>query len=93
MQLRLLAKQLLEIDDELEKVKPESESLFWVIQTHVCQQFQLNVEKYQFSIWKRVKSQACFDQRVPEETNRRIVDHIADTNMPYSSIAREHLIG
>ena len=34
----------------------------------------------------------CFDQRVPEETNRRIVDHTADINMTYSSIAREYLI-
>ena len=34
----------------------------------------------------------CFDQRVPEETNRRIVDHTADVNLPYSAIAREHLL-
>lgn len=34
----------------------------------------------------------CFDERVPEETNRRIVDHIADINLPYSSISREYLI-
>jgi len=34
----------------------------------------------------------CFDQRVPEETNRKIVDHIADINMPYSTIARDYLI-
>lgn len=34
----------------------------------------------------------CFDQRVPEETNRRIVDHIADINLPYSAIARENLL-
>lgn len=34
----------------------------------------------------------CFDQRVPEEINRRIVDHTADINMPYSSIAREYLL-
>jgi UDP-N-acetylglucosamine 2-epimerase (non-hydrolysing) len=34
----------------------------------------------------------CFDQRVPEETNRRIVDHTADINMPYSTIAREYLL-
>src|SRR5690625_448563 len=34
----------------------------------------------------------CFDQRVPEETNRRIVDHIADMNLTYSDIAREYLI-
>lgn len=34
----------------------------------------------------------CFDQRVPEEINRRIVDHISDINMPYSHIAREYLL-
>jgi UDP-N-acetylglucosamine 2-epimerase (non-hydrolysing) len=34
----------------------------------------------------------CFDQRVPEETNRRIVDHTADINMPYSTIARAYLL-
>jgi UDP-N-acetylglucosamine 2-epimerase (non-hydrolysing) len=34
----------------------------------------------------------CFDQRVPEETNRRIVDHTADINLTYSSIAREYLL-
>ena len=34
----------------------------------------------------------CFDQNVPEETNRKIVDHLADINLPYSSIAREYLL-
>ena len=34
----------------------------------------------------------CFDQRVPEEINRKIVDHISDINMPYSSIGREYLL-
>ena len=34
----------------------------------------------------------CFDERVPEEINRRIVDHISDVNMPYSSISREYLL-
>ena len=34
----------------------------------------------------------CFDMRVPEETNRRIVDHVADINLPYSAIAREYLL-
>ena len=33
-----------------------------------------------------------FDERVPEEINRRIVDHIADVNMPYSAISREYLL-
>ena len=34
----------------------------------------------------------CFDERVPEEINRRIVDHFADINLPYSAIAREYLL-
>ncbi len=34
----------------------------------------------------------CFDQRVPEETNRKIIDHIADINLPYSDLAREYLL-
>lgn len=34
----------------------------------------------------------CFDQRVPEESNRKVVDHLADINMPYSDIAREYLL-
>lgn len=34
----------------------------------------------------------CFDERVPEEINRRLVDHMADINLPYSSIAREYLL-
>lgn len=34
----------------------------------------------------------CFDQRVPEEINRRIVDHLADINLPYSEISREYLL-
>ena len=34
----------------------------------------------------------CFDQRVPEETNRKIVDHISDINLTYSAISREYLL-
>jgi len=34
----------------------------------------------------------CFDERVPEESNRKVVDHLSDINLPYSDIAREHLL-
>ena len=34
----------------------------------------------------------CFDQRVPEEINRKVVDHLADINLPYSTLSREHLV-
>ena len=34
----------------------------------------------------------CFDERVPEEANRRLVDHLSDINMPYSDLARGYLL-
>ena len=34
----------------------------------------------------------CFDMRVPEEINRRIVDHVADVNLPYRAISRDYLL-
>ena len=49
-------------------------------------------KKYQIPIFHMEAGNRCFDQRVPEEVNRKLVDHISDINMPYSDIAREYLI-
>jgi UDP-N-acetylglucosamine 2-epimerase len=49
-------------------------------------------KRRQVPIFHMEAGNRCFDQRVPEETNRRIVDHVADINLPYSSIARDYLI-
>ena len=49
-------------------------------------------KKYKIPIFHMEAGNRCFDQNVPEETNRKIVDHIADINLPYSSIAREYLL-
>jgi UDP-N-acetylglucosamine 2-epimerase (non-hydrolysing) len=49
-------------------------------------------KRRQIPVFHMEAGNRCFDERVPEETNRRIVDHIADINMPYSSIAREYLL-
>lgn len=49
-------------------------------------------KKKKIPIFHMEAGNRCFDQNVPEETNRKIVDHIADINMPYSSIARDYLI-
>ena len=46
-------------------------------------------KKYQFFTWKRV---TCFDQRVPEELNRKIADHLSDINITISKQAKEYLI-
>ncbi|MGH7541553.1 MAG: non-hydrolyzing UDP-N-acetylglucosamine 2-epimerase, partial [Gemmatimonadota bacterium] len=49
-------------------------------------------KKRRIPIFHMEAGNRCFDQRVPEETNRRIVDHIADINLTYSDIAREYLL-
>ena len=49
-------------------------------------------KKYKIPIFHMEAGNRCFDQNVPEEINRKIVDHIADINLPYSSIAREYLL-
>jgi UDP-N-acetyl-L-fucosamine synthase len=49
-------------------------------------------KRLQIPIFHMEAGNRCFDQRVPEEINRRIVDHISDINLPYSSISREYLL-
>ena len=52
----------------------------------------LSAKRRKIPIFHMEAGNRCFDQRVPEETNRKIVDHIADINMTYSDIAREYLL-
>lgn len=49
-------------------------------------------KRHKIPIFHMEAGNRCFDQRVPEETNRRIVDHVADINMTYSDIARSYLL-
>ena len=49
-------------------------------------------KKHRIPIFHMEAGNRCFDQRVPEESNRKIVDHLSDVNMPYSTIAREYLL-
>jgi|TARA_Y100001970_G_scaffold149329_1_gene183221 UDP-N-acetylglucosamine 2-epimerase len=49
-------------------------------------------KKRKIPIFHMEAGNRCFDQRVPEEINRKIIDHISDINMPYSTIARDYLI-
>ena len=52
----------------------------------------ISAKRRKIPIFHMEAGNRCFDQRVPEEINRKIVDHISDINMPYSSISREYLL-
>ncbi len=77
------------IDQVLEKEDPEA--LLVLGDTNSCLSV-IPAKRRQIPIFHMEAGNRCFDQRVPEEVNRRIVDHIADINLTYSSIAREYLI-
>mgnify|MGYP001627112038 CR=1 FL=1 len=80
---------LIKIDPILEKEKPDA---FLVLgDTNSCLS-AIAAKRRHIPIFHMEAGNRCFDQRVPEETNRRIVDHIADINLTYSDISREYLI-
>ena len=76
-------------DEVLEKVKPEA--LLVLGDTNSCLSV-IPAKRRQVPIFHMEAGNRCFDQRVPEETNRRIVDHTADINLTYSTIARDYLL-
>jgi UDP-N-acetyl-L-fucosamine synthase len=84
-----IGKLIIEIDPILEKIKPEAILVLGDTNSCLC---VIPAKRRKIPIFHMEAGNRCFDQRVPEETNRRIVDHTADINMPYSSIAREYLL-
>lgn len=80
---------LMKIDPVLEEVKPDA---FLVLgDTNSCLSAYAAKRRH-IPVFHMEAGNRCFDQRVPEEMNRRIVDQIADINLVYSDLAREHLI-
>lgn len=80
---------LIKIDAVLDKVKPDA---FLVLgDTNSCLA-AVAAKRRHIPIFHMEAGNRCFDQRVPEETNRKIVDHTADINITYSDIAREYLL-
>ena len=73
----------------LAEVQPEA--LLVLGDTNSCLSV-IPAKRRQIPIFHMEAGNRCFDQRVPEETNRRIVDHTADINLTYSTIAREYLL-
>ena len=84
-----IGKILIAIDPILEKEQPESILILGDTNSCLC---AIPAKKRHIPIFHMEAGNRCFDQRVPEETNRKIVDHTADINMTYSDIAREYLL-
>lgn len=76
-------------DKVLADVKPDA--LLILGDTNSCLA-AIPAKRRRVAIFHMEAGNRCFDQRVPEETNRRIVDSISDINMPYSAIARQYLL-
>ena len=80
---------LIAIDKVLEKIKPDA--MLVLGDTNSCLSV-IPAKRRKIPIFHMEAGNRCFDQRVPEEINRHIVDHVADINLTYSTIARDYLI-
>ena len=84
-----IGKILINIDPLLEELKPDAFLVLGDTNSCLC---AIPAKKKHIPIFHMEAGNRCFDQRVPEETNRKIVDHISDINLTYSDIAREYLL-
>ena len=84
-----IGKVIIEVDKVLERVKPDA--LLILGDTNSCMAV-IPAKRRKIPVFHMEAGNRCFDQRVPEEINRRIIDHTADINLTYSAIAREYLL-
>lgn len=77
------------IDPILETVSPDAILILGDTNSALC---AISAKRRKIPVFHMEAGNRCFDDRVPEEINRRIVDHISDINLPYSDIAREYLL-
>ncbi len=80
---------IISVDRVLDEVQPEA--MLVLGDTNSCLSV-IPAKRRKIPIFHMEAGNRCFDQRVPEETNRRIVDHTADINLTYSTIARDYLL-
>lgn len=80
---------LIKIDPLLASEKPDAFLVLGDTNSCLC---AIPAKKRHIPIFHMEAGNRCFDQRVPEETNRKIVDHVSDINLTYSDIAREYLL-
>lgn len=87
--VQVISSLLTAVDNVLEEVKPDA--LLVLGDTNSCLSV-IPAKRRRVPIFHMEAGNRCFDLRVPEEINRRIVDHIADINLTYSNIARDYLL-
>ena len=80
---------IIEVDKVLEEIQPEA--MLVLGDTNSCMAL-LPAKRRKIPTFHMEAGNRCFDQRVPEEINRRLIDHMADINLTYSSIARDYLL-
>src|ERR1700733_13274529 len=76
-------------DDALAQVQPDAVLILGDTNSSLA---ALAAKRRRIPVFHMEAGNRCFDERVPEEINRKIVDHISDINMPYSDISREYLL-
>lgn len=84
-----IGKILIAVDPVMEKENPDAVLILGDTNSCLC---AIPAKKRKIPIFHMEAGNRCFDQRVPEETNRKIVDHTSDINLTYSDIAREYLL-
>jgi UDP-N-acetylglucosamine 2-epimerase len=84
-----IGKVIISVDEVLSKENPDA--MLVLGDTNSCISI-LPAKRRKIPTFHMEAGNRCFDMRVPEEINRKIVDHMADVNLPYSSIAREYLL-
>tara|TARA_B100000780_G_C21091413_1_gene439867 strand:+ start:19 stop:1155 length:1137 start_codon:yes stop_codon:yes gene_type:complete len=80
---------IIEVDKVFEKVRPDAILVLGDTNSTLS---VIPAKRRKIPIFHMEAGNRCFDQRVPEEINRKIVDHVSDINLTYSSIAREYLL-
>jgi len=84
-----IGQMIIKVDPLLAELQPEA--LLVLGDTNSCLA-AIPAKRRKIPIFHMEAGNRCFDQRVPEETNRKIVDHTSDINLTYSDIAREYLL-
>lgn len=87
--METIGQTIMRVDEVLARLHPDSLLVLGDTNSSLA---VLPAKRRHIPVFHMEAGNRCFDERVPEETNRRIVDHTSDINLPYSSIAREYLL-